>query len=290
VNLEAWLSEQLGSPVESVARRPYPYRTSFEIEELEVSFGDGTTAVLLLKSLDEDGPAAKPEVIRDPRREVEAYRVLEGEDMGAPRCFGALVDGERAWLLVEKVPGIELWQAGEVETWQAVARWLRLLHDRFEGRPPASPSLLRHDAGYYRLWAERARRHIGAGLDPVLAVHDDVVTRLTALPQTFIHGELYASNVIVQVNSDVRVAPVDWEMAAVGPGLVDLAALTTGWDERERSAIVSAYGQVDPTDLECCCLQLALQWLGWSPGWRPPAEHARDWLAEALEIAERLDP
>jgi aminoglycoside phosphotransferase (APT) family kinase protein len=289
VNLEAWLSQQLGTEVESVSRRPYPYRTSFEIDELQVALGDGTTAALLLKSLDDDGRAAKPEVVRDPRREVEAYRILGQEELGAPRCFGAFVDGERAWLLVEKVPGIELWQAGEVETWQAVARWLRLLHDRFEGRPPASPSLLRHDAGYYRLWAERARSRILDALDPVIAIHEGVATRLTALPQTFIHGELYASNVIVQVNGELRVAPVDWEMAAVGPGLMDLAALTTGWSGQACTAIVSAYGEVDQTDLDCCRLQLALQWLGWSPGWRPPAEHARDWLAEALEIAERLE-
>jgi aminoglycoside phosphotransferase (APT) family kinase protein len=123
----------------------------------------------------------------------------------------------------------------------------------------------------------------------VLEHHDAVVERLTALPRSFIHGELYASNVIVQLNGELRVAPVDWEMAAVGPGLFDLAALTTGWTGRERSVIIAAYGGVDRIALDCCRLQLALQWLGWSLGWRPPAEHARDWLAEALEIVERLE-
>lgn len=42
-------------------------------------------------------------------------------------------------------------------------------------------------------------------------------------------------------------------------------------------------------DLDRCRLHLALRSLGWSPAWSPPPEHARDWLAEALELAERLD-
>jgi aminoglycoside phosphotransferase (APT) family kinase protein len=38
------------------------------------------------------------------------------------------------------------------------------------------------------------------------------------------------------------VCPVDWEMAAVGPGLVDLAALSAGgWTAPEREALALAY-------------------------------------------------
>jgi aminoglycoside phosphotransferase len=294
VNLEAWLTQQLETGIRAVRRQPYAYRTSFAIEELDVELEDGSTVALLLKQLDrsalaEHTRAAKPELVHDARREIEAYRVLADEGLGAPRCYGALVDSDGAWLLLERVAGLELWQVGELEVWEAVARWLRRLHDRFAGRPPGSSKLLRHDAGFYRVWAERARAHVGAAVEPALERYDPVVERLIALPRSFIHGELYASNVIVQVNGGVRVAPVDWEMAAVGPGLVDLAALTTGWGEHERTEIVRAYGVVDPTDLDCCRLQLALQWLGWSRDWRPPPEHARDWLGEALEVAERLE-
>ena len=294
MKLETALAERLGAGIETIRRRPYPYRTSFPLEELELSLADGRVVALLLKrldrgSLDDHARAVKPALVHDPRREIEAYRLLADEDLGAPRCYGAIIDGDCAWLLVEKVPGIELWQAGEVETWQAVARWLRQLHERFEDRPPGSVALLRHDSDYYRLWAERARRRVGAALGPVLALHDRVVARLTSLPPTFIHGELYASNVIVQLEGRRRVAPVDWEMASVGPGVIDLAALTSGWAEPGRTAIVSAYGEVDPMDLDCGRLQLALQWLGWSPEWTPPPEHECDWLAEATRIAERLE-
>ncbi|MGH2683850.1 MAG: phosphotransferase, partial [Actinomycetota bacterium] len=112
-----------------------------------------------------------------------------------------------------------------------------------------------------------------------------------------IHGELYASNVLVDRTDDgLRVCPVDWEVAAAGPGLVDLAALTAGWNEPDREAIVSAYMEEDSTadadafhrGLALCRLHLAVQWLGWSPDWRPPAEHAHDWLSEAAALAEEL--
>jgi hypothetical protein len=28
--------------------------------------------------------------------------------------------------------------------------------------------------------------------------------------------------------------------------------------------------------------------LGWAAGWTPPADHRRDWLAEALSVGEEL--
>jgi hypothetical protein len=77
-------------------------------------------------------------------------------------------------------------------------------------------------------------------------------------------------------------------MAAVGAGLVDLAALVTGWTGEERAAILAAYRGVDDLALAACRLHLALQWLGWSTDWTPPPAHAYDWLGEVREAAERL--
>ncbi len=67
----------------------------------------------------------------------------------------------------------------------------------------------------------------------------------------------------------------------------------------ERRRLTDAYvdglaaeGGVAPAKLEqglaACRLHFALQWLGWSADWRPPAEHAHDWLGEALELARNL--
>jgi hypothetical protein len=52
--------------------------------------------------------------------------------------------------------------------------------------------------------------------------------------------------------------------------------------------IVEGYGAVTWQALDAAQLHLSLQWLGWSPDWTPPPEHARDWLADALATAERL--
>jgi len=42
------------------------------------------------------------------------------------------------------------------------------------------------------------------------------------------------------------------------------------------------------TLLDHCQVALALQWLGWSAHWTPPARHARDWLEVGIAAAERI--
>ncbi|HEX4804919.1 MAG TPA: phosphotransferase, partial [Conexibacter sp.] len=175
---------------------------------------------------------------------------------------------------------------GDVEAWAAAARWAADLHARFAERPPSAPPLQRRDAALHRRLLARARDVLGTRLAPALhAAAEAAIARLDALPPTFIHGELYPANVLV---ADDRVAPVDWEMAAVGPGVLDLAALATGWSGEPRAAILAAYGAVAPADLAAAELLLALQWLGWADGWEAPPEQRRDWLAEAHAAAERL--
>ncbi len=199
-------------------------------------------------------------------------------------------------LVVEKVPGVELWQVGDLVVWEGVARWLAGFHARFAGRADeartANPYLLRHDADWFRRWGQRAAGALAAADDPraarllhSLRRYDEVVDPLAALPVTVVHGEFYPSNVLVDGG---RVCPVDWEMSATGPGAVDLAALVGGWDAAARHRLVAAYGAVDEADLDRARLHLALQWLGWSPAWQAPAQHAHDWIGEAVEMTERL--
>jgi aminoglycoside phosphotransferase (APT) family kinase protein len=274
-------------PVTAVQRRPCRYRTSYPLEELEVVLADGSHLALVRKdlrraALDETARRAKPSFLHDPRREIEAYRLLAPYRLGTP----ALYDHGDDWVLLEKVEGSELWQIGELEVWQRAARWLAELHMLFADAAPGSPHLLRYDARFYRRWAERAHQFAGPSVDRIVSCYDAIIDRLCGLDVTFVHGEFYPSNVLV---AGSRIAPVDWETAAVGPGLVDLAALATGtWTAAERAAIVAAYGEVDPEALDCCRLHIAVQWLGWSRSWIPPAEHAHDWLSEAADAATRL--
>jgi Ser/Thr protein kinase RdoA (MazF antagonist) len=305
--------------VVGLSRRPYRYATSAPLEELDVETADGTELKLILKDLSRerllgDAGATKPAFLHMPEREIETYRrILASEGIG-PRCYGAVAEADqgRYWLLIEKVPGIELWQVGELEVWEDVADWVGGFHSSFAGRldevGAANPHLLDLSADWFRSWCRRAMERLVESADSrapalrtALADYDEVIDALTALPRTFVHGELYPSNILVVRDGPLRICPVDWEMAGIGPGLVDLAALVGGWEERERSRLVAAYirsrddggdSAEEPAALEAdltrCRLHLALQWLGWSADWRPPPEHAHDWLGEALELAEGL--
>jgi hypothetical protein len=307
-------------------RRPTPYSTSFAIEELRVRLADGTSLELMFKdfspqALLETARRIRPSFIYDPMREIETYRtILAPEKVGTATCYGTVVDHRigRYWLFLEKVPGIELYQVGELATWKRVARSLALLHSRFAGRtkPLARVApLLSYDGDLYQLWMRRAQEISGGiespqpesvrhGIKWLAERYDRVIERLLALPVTFIHGEFYASNVLVHSTSGkLRVCPIDWELAAVGPGLIDLAALMSGsWQADEKEALAKAYHTEMAlrderwTDVEeflraldYCRLHLAVQWLGWASGWMPPPNHAQDWLTEALSLARRLD-
>lgn len=309
--LRTELGRVLGAPPRTFDRRPSPYRTSFALEEIDLVLDDGRRLELMLKhvardALHPDAAGVKPEFLHDPLREVEVYRdVLAPAGLGTPTFHGA--DVERGWLFLERVAGVELYQVGERGTWEYVARWLARMHDRLTAEVGAAPRAIRYDARWYRRWPERAARlardrddvEALAVLGGIAASYDHVVERLLALPTTLVHGEFYASNVLVDdADSPRRVAPVDWEQAGVGPGLVDLAALTSGgWDEDDRRHIAAAYratwnGSLDDdtfaAGLEACRLHLALQWLGWSDAWSPPAEHRQNWLDEARRAVARL--
>jgi Ser/Thr protein kinase RdoA (MazF antagonist) len=305
-----------GRRVSSIVQRPCPYRTSYELDEVDVELDDGTSLSLVLKklersALDAGALSAKPRFLHDPLREIEVYRsVLEPTGLGTPRYHGAVVEpaDDRFWLLIENVAGEVLWQVGEIEVWREAARWVAVLHDELRGSVPEAvrPHLLRYDAAFYASWMERALEFADPGrlaaLEPLASRYGEAVERLAAMPMTFIHGEFYASNVLIQRGAGrTRIAPIDWENAALGPGVVDLAALTTGgWTEVERAEIVAGYAEqanalghrLDELELhetlDLARLHLAVQWLGWDPRWSPPAEHRQDWLGEALAVARRV--
>jgi len=315
--LLAALGPCLGAAIAGLERRPSAYSSSFKMEELDVRLGPrdgGRTLEMLFKDLGHQGMLdgarrAKPSFLYEPLREIETYRkILAPERLGTATCYGAVADAAagRYWLFLEKVPGRELYQEGDLAVWQQAARWLAGLHSRFAGRDDLQPlaraaHLLIYGPDFYRYWIGRACAAQPA-LERLAERYDLVVERLAALPMTLLHGDFYASNVLVQETGEGnRICPVDWEMAALGPGLIDLAALTAGkWTEEERLALALAYYDALPDPcrsldepaflkaLDGCRLHLAVQWLGWAPGWSPPAEHAHNWLGEALGLADKL--
>lgn len=323
--LETMLSQHFSHPVRITAleRRVSEYCSSFMLEELDVALDDGTTLALLLKDLSPGslfGGAVKikPAFIYDPRREIETYRrILARHEIGTPRFFGAVIEPEceRYWLLLERVAPDLLWQQGEFGTWTRVAAWLAGMHGRFQKSiaDDDAAHLLHYDREFYLGWMRRAEEFVCEGdttgarqsakaVKWLASRYESVVERLCALPHTVIHGEFFASNVLIDPASE-RVCPVDWELAAVGPGLVDVAGLSAGnWTPEQKEAMALAYFDAMPdaglaqperadflTDVECARLHQAVQWLGWSPGWKPEPEHAQNWLREALDSAHILN-
>ncbi len=294
------LATLLGEEITAASITRSPYTTSFPIDDIEVVLASGRHMQLVRKAvrwsaLIAPARAAKPRFLHDAAREAGVYQhLLPSAPAGPPACIGVIGDGGRPrWLVLERIRGVELFQVGELALWQASARWLARLHaapEPVEAAAANSVPLLRLDATWWARWAARA---IARGADPqaqrlVEAARPAVVEHLADAPAGFLHGEFYASNVLVGQRDDgsVRTAPVDWEMAAVGPGVIDLAALTSGrWSDTDRAAIEHAYADelgvaIDVDALRAARIACALQWLGWMPGWRAPAQHLHDWLGD----------
>jgi thiamine kinase-like enzyme len=171
----------------------------------------------------------------------------------------------------------------------------------------ASVPLVEYDETFLRTWIGRAIE-FGRPVAQIAKKYDRVIERLLTMPRTLIHGECYASNILIDdATTPRRVWMIDWEMAGFAPGLIDLAALTAGkWIAAQKRALAISYYDAfyapgtpgapnEPPavdrfleDLDFCRLHLAVQWVGWSDHWTPPAAHAQDWLAEANALAEKL--
>jgi hypothetical protein len=291
-----------GREIETIAVHPHAYRTSHELASLEVAYADGSSESLVLKdlgpnSLTQSSRHTRPPFAHDPLREIEVYRgILTHAGLGTATYRCAVVDPSRRrfWLVIERVEATELWQLGSLDAWRQSAVWLADMHSRL--RDAGSDHLVHWTPDYISTWISRASQFCP---DPAVRVaarcSDELVERLLRLPAGFIHGELYASNVLVDERSG-RVCPVDWEMAGVGPMLLDLAALTSGaWTGEERREIATAYWRRAGSsvsleelllDLDLCRLFIALQWLGWSRRWTPPSQHAHEWLSDVRVLVE----
>jgi hypothetical protein len=320
--------EDLASAVERVLGHLQPvrldrtssrYSTSAPIEDLVVHLEDGSTRRLVLKdltaaSLLPGAKAGKPAFLSDPGREAAVYRWLLRE-VPADRSAACLHISEgppASWLLLERVAGVELYQVGELDVWCGAAAATARLHGELclalERHPQVRPRLVMHDRRVMRDWMRRASvfdaLRGGVHYYDLLAldrVHAEAVTALLRQPPVVLHGDLYASNVLVVRDDQLRVCPIDWEYAGLGPAALDLAALTSGgWTQQEQEEMSRAYWEQwnDPrwspgwAEWESCLnvarLQVCIQWLGWSARWRPPTEHSQDWLAEARRVADRL--
>jgi hypothetical protein len=318
-----WLADgDREASVVSMFRRPWEYATSAPLELITIVTADGQERDFVLKHLgprhmSEQVRRAKPSFVIDWRREIEVYRRLMTPLRIGPTLIGSRIapETDTYWLLLEHVPGPRLFEVGEQAAWAATAYWLGAFHARTD---PTETAAVRHDAGlidcdraWHRAWIDRAllflgthgpsrSRHDGKALRWLAERYDTVIDHLLSLPSTLIHGEFYPTNVIITgAEGEFLPCPIDWETASVGPGVLDLAALTAGeWRDQDRLDMTAAYlagsGMRIPIDdlfesAQYAHIQLAVQWLGWFGRRSTPDAHPRDWLADAIERAEALN-
>lgn len=288
---------------------------------------DGTLLRLVLKSPGREAPGSragevKPGRVTFPFREAWVYDELLPPGLpGPPGWYGLALDRDGGPALVlERIDGVPLSEVAGPDPWHRAASWIGRFHAMRWTIPRGAP-LLVHDRSLHRWWykraveqAEREVRRSGKTaadgarqrlrtLVTLEAAHVRACAVLPDAEPTFVHGEFHPSNILVETNwGEVRIRPVDWEMAGLGPALMDLAALTAGaWTPRQRSSMAMAYRHAalaagtacPPLDhflwaLDACGLLLAFQWLGWGGDWTPPPEHRTDWLCEAVRCARRL--
>ena len=307
----------ISTTVGGLSRQPFPYASSFLLEEITVDLNGVEPLHLILKHLSprlvpEATRRAKPPFVFDPRREIEVYRRLLVPFRVGPQLFGARSDPdtETYWLLTEHIRGRELYQVGDRGCWESAARWLATLHRQFAATACADAAaampLIRYDRDWYARWMDRTCQFAQSSADRHAAEwlserYGRIVDVLMSLPISIVHGEFYASNVLVAETADaLNIYAVDWEMTGRGPAVLDLAALTLGeWSEDDRRAMIEAYvGASGPmretivaTTVEavaCAQVCLAVQWAGWFGRRRPPTAHRRNWLQDAVERAEKL--
>ncbi len=198
--------------------------------------------------LPKDEPAARC------RRELCVYRdLLSKADLGTAEFYGSVETGSdgRHQLLLEFVEGTDL-RSSEFPDWVGAAGWLARFHGSFTpeaDRLAACDFLVRHDAKFFTSRAEAALQAVsecsealGRRLRPFLADYDRIVEVMVNQPRTLVHGSYRPNNILVRSGATSRrTVPVDWELAAVGAPLHDLAFLCDGFRAPKLDALLDAY-------------------------------------------------
>jgi Phosphotransferase enzyme family len=236
-----------------IDRRRSDHSSSYVSDVVTIRLAGGEEFRLFLKDFG-SSQFYKEEPRRQRDRELRVYReLLGGAGLGTARYHGSMwgESGGRFWLVLEFVGGTPLAYC-EFEYWVAAAGWLGRLHGYFAehaDRLRACDFLLRHDADFFWSKARLALATVSTISPPladrlanVLSRYEACVEVMVSQPPTLVHGGYKPRHILVDVTSQPPgICPVDWELAATGSSLYDLAFLAYGLDSPHLDRLLDAY-------------------------------------------------
>jgi len=290
VSLQDFLAATLRSPsgverqVDVLERRLSPFSTRFSTEIVTCCL-DGTEFLhLLLKygtGSDRSGFGHRGGV----SYESGVYRhVLQPFADSTAKFYGSYEgrSGSESWLVMEYLEdAVRFTKSSHPErALLDAAKWIARFHAQTEGDFEGKDLYLnRYDVNYFAGWARRTAEYADhwhqkfPWLSGVCINFETIVLSLLNTPRSIVHGEYYPQNVLLQ---NGVIYPVDWESAAIGPGEIDLAALTEKWpaeivEQCEQVYVLERWPNGATQEFEhtlsAARMYLAFRWLGDRPEW-----------------------
>ena len=298
--------------IAAISSRRFDLATSYDARTVTVELGGGETLPVFLKDYavtvrPKDAPQRRRE------REVSVYRELlvTGEtELGTARYYGSVLDEPdgRRWLLLELVDGTPVGYLDIATWWAPATAALGRLHGYFAGRAErlaACDFLVHHTPEFFWSKVELASRcvsqlapQLGDSLARITSRYAPIVQVMSDQPRTLIHGGCRSTNILVRVASQPsRACIIDWEEAAYGAPLYDLAYLLDGIEPPLLDPLLEAYRRAaadyglplpSPRDAahatDCFRLHMTLTMLGQAVLKR----YTPDGVAKLLTIGNRL--
>src|SRR5262245_15939724 len=252
--LEDALAETLGGTpsITRLDRQPASSATAYESEILSVELASSPPIKVFLKDY---GHRRLPNVVASDRsrREIAVYRgVLRDAGLDTATYYGAVWQTSRRWLLLEYVEDARDLRSCGPDAWVDAAAWLGRLQGRFaqdDRLLKTSGFLPHHDAAFFRDQAIAASEAV-ARIDGSLAVrlssvldgYERLIDALASQPPTLVHGSFRPQTIlVVDRDGSRRVCVVDWEHAAIGSVLYDLAFISQGYRGADLDGLVDAW-------------------------------------------------
>jgi aminoglycoside phosphotransferase (APT) family kinase protein len=235
------------------------------VRALSVEYGVGPDSFAVECVVKEPVGATRAGLAGAGQREIGLYRSLAAQlPMSTPALIAADPKGE--WLVLEQVEsgrGPGEWSA---QDYRRAVQTLAELHERFWNLADdlaayqwlARPLTADFEIHVYAA-AQAMEKMMAAdwppeithstpvlgGLAQIISQIETVVQSLRAEPPTLLHGEYVPSNVALLDDGEPVV--FDWQLAGLGPGVLDLAAFVAGseWERRPlpiaRDELIALY-------------------------------------------------